>query len=96
MATNATKSKKPAAEKARRICKTVEQALDELAAIDSELVRIVTEPVGTPINLTREQAVAVVDALIGTGPDHPTGVEYVREVKRRVWGAGRSRGRRPV
>jgi hypothetical protein len=52
---------------------------------DPEILEVLREPLGSPVNLTREQAIAVVQAGIGGRPDLPTGAEYVRRV-RRLWG----------
>jgi hypothetical protein len=70
--------------------------LEELAERDPDIKRMLSEPVGTPIKLTREQAIAVVDAGIGTAPAHPTGVEYVRWLKKNIWSSQGRRGRRSV
>jgi hypothetical protein len=59
--------------------------LEELAERDPDIKRMLSEPVGNPIKLTREQAISVVDAGIGADPGLRSGRDYVREV-RRIWG----------
>jgi hypothetical protein len=54
--------------------------------IEAKLQRILLEPLGTPIELTREEAIAIVDAGIGERPDLPEGREYVKEVSKLMWG----------
>jgi len=46
-----------------------------------------------PRKMTREEAIRIVNAGIGTRPDLPTGVEYVRQV-RGIWKGLMPRGRR--
>jgi hypothetical protein len=55
------------------------------AAIEAKLNAILAEPVGSPVQLTREEAIAIVQAGIGGRPDLPRGAEYVRQVSRQVW-----------
>jgi len=54
--------------------------------IQAKLDKILSEPLGTPIHLTREEAIAIVEAGMGMRPDLPTGSEYVREVSKMMWG----------
>jgi hypothetical protein len=54
--------------------------------IQAKLDGILSEPLGTPIQLTREEAIAIVEAGIGGRPDLPPGAEYVKEVARLMWG----------
>jgi hypothetical protein len=54
--------------------------------IEAKLQKILSEPVGTPIDLTREEAKAIVEAGIGGRPDLPSGEEYVRQVSEMMWG----------
>ena len=51
---------------------------------DEEILALLDEPVGSPLPLTREQAIEIVRAGIGARPDLPTGKEYVRSV-RKLW-----------
>ena len=53
--------------------------------IEAKLRKILTEPVGAPIELSREEAIAIVEAGIGAWPDLPSGEEYVRQVSRMMW-----------
>jgi hypothetical protein len=50
--------------------------------IEEKVSRILEEPVGTPIHLTREEAIAIVEAARGGRPGLPTGAEYVRKMKK--------------
>ena len=53
--------------------------------LEDELLKAkLAEPVGTPVKLTREQALAIVHAGIGGRPDLPPGDEYVRKVSK-IW-----------
>jgi hypothetical protein len=52
--------------------------------IEAKLQKILSEPVGTPIELTREEAFAIVEAGRGGRPDLPSGREYVRKVSK-IW-----------
>jgi hypothetical protein len=52
--------------------------------LDAKVKRILAEPVGTPIQLTREEAIAIVEAGRGGRRDLPSGEEYVRKVSK-VW-----------
>jgi hypothetical protein len=52
--------------------------------IEAKLQKILSEPVGTPIQLTREEAIAIVEAGRGGRPDLPEGDEYVRKVAK-IW-----------
>jgi hypothetical protein len=51
---------------------------------EAKLQNLLREPVGSPIKLTREEALAIVNAGIGARPDLPTGATYVREVSK-IW-----------
>jgi len=51
---------------------------------DESLKNALRQPVGTPVELTREQALAVVRAGMGGRPDLPPGDEYVRKVSK-IW-----------
>ena len=51
---------------------------------DESLKEVLRQPVGTPVKLTREQALAVVRAGMGGRPDLPPGDEYVRKVSK-IW-----------
>ena len=53
-------------------------------AIEEKVSRLLKEPVGAPIRLTREEAIAIIEAGRGTRRDLPTGAEYVRSVKK-IW-----------
>ncbi len=80
----------------RKIESSKKTKLEELAEQDSEIKKILSEPVGTPVpKLTRDQAIAIVQAGIGTAPSQPTGVEYVRHVKK-YWRSLMPRDRRPL
>ncbi|MPZ50033.1 MAG: hypothetical protein GEU75_12185 [Dehalococcoidia bacterium] len=52
---------------------------------DPELRALFDQPLGTPVSLTREQAIAIVQADIGGRPDLPSGREYVKRVAK-IWG----------
>lgn len=52
---------------------------------------LLEEPLGTPVHLTREQAVAIVEAGIGDRPDLPAGTEYVSQI-REAWRGLTDRG----
>ena len=52
---------------------------------DPEILEVLRQPVGSPVNLTREQALKVLRAGMGGRPDLPTGAEYVRQVRKK-WG----------
>jgi hypothetical protein len=54
------------------------------SSIQAKLDKILGQPVGTPIHLTREEAIAIVEAGRGGRPDLPPGVEYVRQVSK-IW-----------
>jgi hypothetical protein len=54
--------------------------------IEAKLQKILAEPVGTPIYLTREEAIAIVEAGRGMRPDLPDGREYVKQVSKLMWG----------
>jgi hypothetical protein len=54
--------------------------------IQAKLDKILSQPVGTPIQLTREEAIAIVEAGIGGRPDLPPGAEYVKDMARLMWG----------
>lgn len=45
---------------------------------------LLDQPVGSPLPITREEAIEIVKAGIGGRPDLPSGKEYVRRV-RRMW-----------
>ena len=51
---------------------------------DESLKDVLRQPVGTPVKLTREQALALVRAGMGGRPDLPPGDEYVRKVSK-IW-----------
>jgi hypothetical protein len=67
------KARKTVKAKARTIAEQIE---------DPQILEILQQPVGTPVNLTREQALAIVRAGIGGRPDLPSGKEYVRRVRK--------------
>jgi hypothetical protein len=50
--------------------------------LEEKVRTILAEPVGTPIRLTREEAIAIVEAGRGGRPDLPSGTDYVRKVKK--------------
>jgi len=52
---------------------------------DPEILEVLRQPVGSPINLTEEQKLKVLLAGMGSRPDLPTGEEYVRRVRAK-WG----------
>lgn len=52
--------------------------------IEAKLQQILAEPVGTPIHLSKEEAIAIVEAGMGGRPDLPPGDEYVRQVSK-IW-----------
>jgi hypothetical protein len=55
---------------------------------DTMILELLDEPVGSPIPpLTREQALEIVNAGMGTRPDLPSGAEYVR----RIWRGRKAR-----
>jgi hypothetical protein len=47
--------------------------------------KMLAEPAGTPMDLTREEALAIVRDSAGSMPYLPDGREYVRKV-RGIWG----------
>jgi hypothetical protein len=47
--------------------------------------KMLAQPVGTPMDLTREEALAIVSDSAGSMPDLPEGKDYVRRV-RGIWG----------
>ncbi len=49
-----------------------------------KLKRMLQEPVGSPILLTREEAEAIAREAFGKRPDLPPGAEYVRQL-RPIW-----------
>ena len=51
---------------------------------DENLRRLLDEKVGSPISLTREQALAIVDAGAGGRPDLPSGSEHVHKINK-LW-----------
>ena len=51
------------------------------------------KPFGTPVRLTKRQALAIVEAGIGARPDLPSGRDFVREI-RGAWRGMSPRGRR--
>jgi hypothetical protein len=51
---------------------------------DPEIKEMLRQPVGTPLKLTREQALKIVHAGMGGRPDLPPGDEYVRRISR-IW-----------
>ena len=52
--------------------------------LEAKVQRILSEPLGTPIHLTREEAIAIVEAGRGGRPDLPPGKDYVRRVSK-IW-----------
>ena len=56
--------------------------LEPLAQKNPAIARMLAEPPGTPIKLSKEQAAAIVQAGIGARPDLPSGSAYVRSVKK--------------
>jgi hypothetical protein len=52
--------------------------------IDAKLRRMLKQPIGTPVVLTREEAIAIVEAGRGGRPDLPSGSEYVQKVSK-IW-----------
>jgi hypothetical protein len=67
------------------MAKTKEKRKTLLELVDDESVKdVLRQPVGSPVRLTREQALAVVRAGIGGCPDLPPGDEYVRKVSK-IW-----------
>jgi hypothetical protein len=51
---------------------------------DERLLRLLAEPLGSAVPITRKDAIAIVQAGIGGRPDLPSGKEYVRRI-RRLW-----------
>ena len=51
---------------------------------DENVKAALRQPVGAPVKLTREQALAIVRAGMGGRPDLPPGDEYVRKVSK-IW-----------
>jgi hypothetical protein len=57
----------------------------EAAKLPGERLKdLLSQPLGSPVAVTREEAIAIVNAGIGGRPDLPPGKEYVRRVKR-MW-----------
>jgi len=54
------------------------------------LKELLRQPVGTPVELTPEEAWEIIEAGAGGRPDLPSGKEYVRRVSH-IWGAFRPR-----
>ncbi len=48
---------------------------------DPAVSALLKEPLGAPVQLTRKQALAIVQAGIGARPHLPPGTRYVRQVK---------------
>lgn len=48
---------------------------------DPEILEALRQPLGSPIDLSREQALVVLRAGMGGRPDFPTGEEFVNEVR---------------
>jgi len=46
-----------------------------------EVKRMLAQPFGAPVKLTREQAVEIVKNSFGSRPDLPEGREYVRDIR---------------
>jgi hypothetical protein len=46
--------------------------------------KMLAEPFGSPVELTREEAIAIARDSAGKGRDWPTGVEYVARI-RPIW-----------
>lgn len=46
-----------------------------------KLMKLLGEPLGSPISLTREEAKEIIRLAAGRRPDLPTGKEFVREVR---------------
>jgi len=46
-----------------------------------KLMKLLDEPLGSPISLTREEAKEIIRLAAGRRPDLPTGKEFVREVR---------------
>jgi len=46
-----------------------------------EVREILAQPFGSPVKLTREQAVEIIRNAFGTRPDLPEGHEYVRDLR---------------
>lgn len=46
-----------------------------------EVKRMLAQPFGAPVNLTKEQAVEIVKSSFGSRPDLPDGREYVRDIR---------------
>ena len=72
------------------IAQIARSLLDEHAAVyvvpavgaaEPDLEEMLKQPLGTPVRLTLEQALAVVEAGIGGRPDLPAGTEYVRQIR---------------
>jgi hypothetical protein len=59
------------------------KTLTDLVA-DEDVKDILKQPLGAPVELTREQALKIVKAGIGGRPDLPPGDEYVRKVSK-IW-----------
>jgi hypothetical protein len=47
---------------------------------DPTILAMLDQPVGSPLPLTREQAIEIVNAGIGSRPDLPPGDEFVKQV----------------
>lgn len=47
--------------------------------IDQLMERIMSEPIGTPLNITKRQAIAVLRRLAGSDPDARPGQEIIDE-----------------
>ena len=51
---------------------------------DPEILEALSQPVGSPIDLTPEQALVVLKAGVGSRPDLPPGDEFVKELRKTV------------
>lgn len=46
-----------------------------------EVKRMLAQPFGVPVKLTKEQAIEIVKSSFGSRPDLPEGREYVRDIR---------------
>ncbi len=51
---------------------------------EEKIKHLLTEPVGSPIHLTMEEAAAITKDAFGSKPDQPTGKQYVHQI-RPIW-----------
>lgn len=49
---------------------------------DPEILEVLRQPIGSPINLTPEQALVVLRAGVGSRPDLPPGDQFVNELRK--------------